>query len=132
MIDLKKIQQEKQINELINFSIINLDKPANPTSFDIDQIIKKGYSILGLETFFTIGPKEVRAWTIKKGSTAPQAAGRIHTDFERGFISAQVVGYDDLNKFGSEKVAKTRGLVRLEGKTYIMRDGDVVEFNFSV
>ena len=98
----------------------------------LDQIIKKGYSILGLETFFTIGPKEVRAWTIKKGSTAPQAAGRIHTDFERGFISAQVVGYDDLNKFGSEKVAKTRGLVRLEGKTYIMRDGDVVEFNFSV
>jgi len=98
----------------------------------LDQIIRKGYSVLGLETFFTIGPKEVHAWTIKKGSTAPQAAGRIHTDFERGFISAQVVGYDDLNKFGSEKTAKTQGLVRLEGKTYIVRDGDVVEFNFSV
>lgn len=98
----------------------------------LDQIIRKGYQILGLETFFTIGPKEVHAWTMHKDSTAPQAAGRIHSDFERGFISAQTVGYDDLVRSGSEKVAKTQGLVRLEGKTYIMRDGDVVEFNFSV
>ena len=79
----------------------------------------------------TAGPKEVRAWTIKKGAKAPQAAGVIHTDFERGFISAEVVGFDDLVKAGSWKNAKDRGLVRIEGKNYVMRDGDVVEFRFS-
>jgi ribosome-binding ATPase len=98
----------------------------------LDRVIRTGYHILGLQTFFTMGPKEVHAWTIQQGSKAPQAAGKIHTDFERGFISAQVIAYKDLDLCGSEKVAKDKGLVRLEGKNYVMQDGDVVEFNFSV
>jgi len=98
----------------------------------LDKLIKKGYEILGLETFLTAGPKEVRAWTIKKGSKAPQAAGEIHTDFERGFISVEVVNFEALLPLGSLKKAKEKGLVRLEGKNYIMRDGDVVLFRFSV
>lgn len=98
----------------------------------LDKLIKKGYEILGLETFLTAGPKEVRAWTIKKGSKAPQAAGEIHTDFERGFISAEVINFKDLVELGSLKKAKEKGLIRLEGKNYVMKDGDVVIFRFSV
>ena len=98
----------------------------------LDKLIKKGYEILGLETFLTAGPKEVRAWTIKKGSKAPQAAGEIHTDFERGFISAEVINYETLVGLGSLKTAKEKGLIRLEGKNYVMKDGDVVLFRFSV
>jgi len=98
----------------------------------LDKLIKKGYEILGLETFLTAGPKEVRAWTIKKGSKAPQAAGEIHTDFERGFISAEVINFDTLAGLGSMKKAKEKGLIRLEGKNYVMQDGDVVLFRFSV
>jgi ribosome-binding ATPase len=98
----------------------------------LDKIIKKGYEILGLETYLTMGPKEVRAWTIEKGSKAPQAAGKIHTDFERGFISAEVINYQTLLPLESLKKAREQGLVRLEGKTYVMKDGDIVEFNFSV
>lgn len=98
----------------------------------LDRIIKKGYDILGLQTFLTAGPKEVRAWTVKKGDRAPQAAGKIHTDFERGFISAEIVGFDHLKESMSMKVAKEKGYVRLEGKNYVMKDGDIVEFHFSV
>jgi GTP-binding protein YchF len=98
----------------------------------LDKVIKKSYEILGLQSFLTMGPKEVRAWAIKKGSLAPQAAGVIHTDFERGFISAEIVNYETLLPLESLKKAKELGKVRLEGKEYVMQDGDIVEFRFSV
>ena len=98
----------------------------------LNKIIKKSYAILGLQTFFTYGPKEVHAWTIKKGFKAPQAAGKIHTDFERGFISVQTISYDILVKLEGWKNAREKGLVRSEGKNYVMQEGDVVEFRFSV
>ncbi|HEY5668198.1 MAG TPA: redox-regulated ATPase YchF [Candidatus Saccharimonadales bacterium] len=96
------------------------------------QLIHAAYDTLGLQSYLTAGEKEVRAWTIKKGATAPQAAGVIHGDFERGFIAAQIVDYDDLVAAGSEVAAKAAGKVRTEGKTYIMQPGDVVEFRFNV
>ena len=96
------------------------------------QMIHAAYDTLGLQSYLTAGQKEVRAWTIKKGSTAPQAAGVIHTDFERGFIAAQIVDYDDLIEAGSETAAKSAGKVRTEGKEYVMQPGDVVEFRFNV
>ena len=96
------------------------------------QLIHAAYDILGLQSYLTAGPKEVRAWTIHKGDTAPQAAGVIHTDFEKGFIAAQVVDYDDLISAGSEVAAKQQGKMRTEGRDYIMRPGDVVEFRFNV
>jgi GTP-binding protein YchF len=98
----------------------------------LDLLIQKAYSILGLQSYFTAGPKEVRAWTIKKGLKAPQASGVIHTDFEKGFISADVISYEDLVKAGSYKIAKSSGLLRNEGRDYVMQDGDVVEFKFNV
>lgn len=98
----------------------------------LDRLIKAGFKLLGLQTFLTAGEMESRAWTIVQGSTAPQAAGKIHTDFEKGFIRAEIVSYDDLVKCGSKQAAKEKGLVRLEGKDYIMQDGDVVEFRFNV
>ena len=98
----------------------------------LDRLIQKSYSLLGLISFLTAGEKEVRAWTIKKGFRAPQAAGKIHTDFERGFIRAQVIAYDDLISSGTLANAKAQGLVRTEGKEYVMKDGDVVEFLFNV
>lgn len=98
----------------------------------LDQIIRKGYEILGLETYFTAGPKEVRAWTILKQTKAPQAAGKIHTDFERGFISCSVINFKELSLVESMKKAKDKGLIKLEGKNYTVCDGDVIEFNFSV
>lgn len=96
------------------------------------QLIHAAYDVLGLQSYLTAGPKEVRAWTIKKGSTAPQAAGVIHTDFEKGFIAAQVVDYDDLITAGSDVIARSTGKIRTEGKDYVMRPGDVVEFRFNV
>lgn len=98
----------------------------------LDKLIRAGYKLLGLLTFFTAGVQEVRAWTIRTGTKAPQAAGKIHTDIERGFIRAEVVSYDDLTTSGSQLAAKEKGLVRLEGKEYIMKDGDVVYFRFNV
>ncbi|HJP81664.1 MAG TPA: redox-regulated ATPase YchF [Candidatus Saccharimonadales bacterium] len=98
----------------------------------LNQMIHAAYDTLGLQSYLTAGPKEVRAWTIKQGSTAPQAAGVIHTDFERGFIAAQVVDYNDLVAAGSEAAAKAAGKVRTEGKDYIMQPNDVVEFRFNV
>lgn len=96
------------------------------------QLIHTAYTVLGLQSYLTAGEKEIRAWTIKKGFTAPQAAGVIHGDFERGFIAAQITDYDDLVVAGSEQVAKQAGKVRTEGKTYIMQAGDIVEFRFNV
>lgn len=98
----------------------------------LDKLARVGYETLGLQSYLTAGPKESRAWTIRKGATAPQAAGVIHTDFERGFIKAQVISYDDLVELGSESAAKAAGKMRLEGKDYVMQDGDVVEFRFNV
>jgi ribosome-binding ATPase YchF (GTP1/OBG family) len=88
--------------------------------------------LLGLQTYFTVGPKEVRAWTVKKGATAPQAAGVIHTDFEHGFIRAEVIGYDDYIAHKGEGGAKEAGKLRLEGKEYVVREGDVMHFRFNV
>ncbi|MGN0594613.1 MAG: redox-regulated ATPase YchF [Hominimerdicola sp.] len=98
----------------------------------LDRIIKEGYSLLGLISFLTAGEPEVRAWTITKGTKAPQAAGKIHTDFERGFIRAEVVSFDDLMKYGSMAAVKEKGLARQEGKEYVMQDGDIVLFKFNV
>ena len=98
----------------------------------LNRIISKGYSLLGLISYLTAGPQEVRAWTITKGTKAPQAAGKIHTDFEKGFIRAEVVSFDDLVNNGGMAGAKEKGLVRLEGKDYVMQDGDVVLFRFNV
>ena len=98
----------------------------------LDKLIKSGYSLLGLISFLTAGPKEVRAWTIKKGTKAPGAAGKIHTDFERGFIRAEVVSFDDLVREGDRNKVKEKGLLRSEGKEYVMKDGDIVEFLFNV
>lgn len=98
----------------------------------LSELIKAAYKTLGLQSFLTAGKKEVRAWTIKQGATAPEAAGTIHTDFERGFIAAEVMKYDDLKELGSEQAVKAAGKLRTEGKTYVMQDGDVVEFRFNV
>jgi len=98
----------------------------------LDKLIKASYRLLGLISFLTAGPKETRAWTITAGTKAPQAAGKIHSDFERGFIRAEIVNYDDLVKCGSYNAAREKGLVRLEGKDYIVQDGDVILFRFNV
>lgn len=105
---------------------MNLDEPG------LNRVIRAGYSLLELQTFFTAGEKEVRAWTVRRGATAPQGAGRIHTDFEKGFIRAEVVGYDDFIANGGEAGAKEAGRWRLEGKDYVMVEGDVVHFRFNV
>ena len=101
-------------------------------SSGVDKLIKAAYHMLGLMSFLTAGEKEVRAWTIPIGTKAPQAAGEIHTDIERGFIRAEIIGYDDLVACGSRKAASEKGLARLEGKEYVMQDGDVVDFRFNV
>jgi hypothetical protein len=98
----------------------------------LDQLARVGFDTLGLQTYLTAGPKETRAWTIRKGATAPEAAGVIHTDFQRGFIKAEIVSYDDLMAAGSLLKAREAGKVRMEGKDYVMQDGDVVEFRFNV
>ncbi len=98
----------------------------------LDKVIKASYELLGLMSFLTAGKKEVRAWTIKKGTKAPQAAGKIHSDFERGFIKAEIVSYNDLIENGNYQKVKELGLVRLEGKDYVMQEGDIVEFKFNV
>ena len=98
----------------------------------LGELIKAAYETLGLQSFLTAGKKECRAWTIKKGSTAPEAAGTIHTDFQRGFIAASICNFNDLKELGSEQAVKAAGKLRTEGKTYIMQDGDVVEFKFNV
>src|SRR5690606_23257418 len=98
----------------------------------LHQLIRIGFRTLGLQTFLTAGPKEARAWTIRTGSTAPEAAGVIHSDFQRGFIKAEVVSFEDLVEAGSMAAARAAGKVRMEGKEYVMQDGDVVEFRFNV
>ena len=102
------------------------------TESGLDRLIKASYSLLGYISFLTAGPKEVRAWTIHKGDTAPKAAGVIHTDFERGFIRAQTIAYDDYVALGGEKGAQEAGKMRAEGKDYVVADGDVMNFLFNV
>jgi hypothetical protein len=97
----------------------------------LNRLIREGYRLLGLITFFTVGPKEARAWTVARGSKAPQAAGVIHTDFEKGFIRAETIAYDDYVGLGGEVAAKDAGKMRLEGKEYVVRDGDVMHFRFA-
>ena len=98
----------------------------------LNKIIFKGYEILGLQTYFTAGPQEIRAWTIKNYSTAPNAAGVIHTDFERGFIKAEVISFDDYISCKGESGSKEKGKLRLEGKEYLVKDGDIIHFKFNV
>ena len=98
----------------------------------LDRLVVLGYKLLGLISFLTAGPKEVRAWTIENGTKAPQAAGKIHSDFERGFIRAEIIAYEDLIREGSEKACREKGLMRSEGKDYVMKDGDVTLFRFNV
>ena len=98
----------------------------------LDRLIQACYSLLGLISYLTAGKQEVRAWTIQKGTKAPQAAGKIHSDFERGFIRAEVIGFDELMECGTMAAAKEKGLVRSEGKDYVMQDGDIVLFRFNV
>ena len=105
---------------------LGLDEPG------LNRVIRAGYKLLGLQTYFTAGEKEVRAWTVKRGSTAPQAAAVIHTDFERGFIRAETIAYDDFIKFKGESGARDAGRLRLEGKDYIVKEGDVLHFRFNV
>ena len=105
---------------------LNLEEPG------LNRLVRAGYDLLGLQTYFTAGVKEVRAWTIHKGDTAPQAAGIIHTDFEKGFIRAEVISYDDFIAYNGEQGAKEAGKMRLEGKEYIVKDGDVMHFRFNV
>ena len=106
--------------------LMDMDEPV------LNKIIFKGYEILGLQTYFTAGPQEIRAWTIKKNATAPNAAGVIHTDFERGFIKAEVISFDDYISCNGELGSKEKGKLRLEGKEYLVRDGDVIHFKFNV
>lgn len=120
IVQLDDEDKQEFLNEM------NLDEPG------LNRVIRAGYELLGLQTFFTAGEKEVRAWTVREGSTAPQGAGRIHTDFEKGFIRAEVVAYADYVEFKGESGAKDAGKWRLEGKEYVMREGDVVHFRFNV
>lgn len=123
---------EEELSELDEQSAKELLQEYGQNESGLQKVIASAFDILGLQSYLTAGPKEVRAWTIKKGSTAPQAAGVIHGDFERGFIAAQIIDFIDLVETGSETAAKAAGKVRTEGKTYTMQDGDVVEFRFNV
>jgi GTP-binding protein YchF len=125
-------QIEAELVELPLAERVDYLKSLGVSSSGVDRLIKSAYHLLGLMSFLTAGEKEVRAWTIAQGTRAPQAAGTIHTDIERGFIRAEIVGYDDLTRAGSYAAAKEQGLTRLEGKEYIMQEGDVVNFRFNV
>jgi GTP-binding protein YchF len=124
-------QTEADLVELPPAEALELLQSMGQAEPGLDQLATAGFQTLGLQTFLTAGPKEARAWTIRGGATAPEAAGVIHTDFQRGFIKAEVVSYDDLVAAGSMAEARARGRVRIEGKDYVMADGDVVEFRFN-
>jgi ribosome-binding ATPase YchF (GTP1/OBG family) len=123
---------EAELAELDPAEAAELLASVGQNESGLDQLARVGFHTLGLQTFLTAGPKESRAWTIRQGWTAPQAAGVIHTDFQRGFIKAEVVAYADLVDAGSMAQARARGKVRIEGKDYVLQDGDVVEFRFNV
>ncbi len=121
--EIAQLEEDEKLDFLAE---MGLEEPG------LNRIIRAGYELLGLQTYFTAGPKETRAWTIRKGDTAPKAAGKIHTDFEKGFIRAEVIGYDDYINCNGENGAKEAGKWRLEGKDYIVKDGDVMLFRFNV
>jgi GTP-binding protein YchF len=123
---------EAELIELDAAEALELLQSVGQQESGIDQLARVGFGTLGLQTYLTAGPKESRAWTIRVGATAPEAAGVIHTDFQRGFIKAEIVSFDDLISAGSMAEAKSRGRVRIEGKDYVMADGDVVDFRFNV
>jgi GTP-binding protein YchF len=123
---------EAELAELDPDDAQEMLESTGQTQSGLDQLARVGFHTLGLQTYLTAGPKESRAWTIRRGWKAPQAAGVIHTDFERGFIKAEVIGYDELVAAGSVQAARAAGQARIEGKDYIMKDGDVVEFRFNV
>jgi hypothetical protein len=123
---------ESELSELEETDKVNFLKDLGIEESGLDKLIKETYSLLGLATFFTAGTDEVRAWTFKKGMKAPACAGIIHTDFERGFIRAEIMSYEDLEKYGTEKAVKEAGKMRLEGKEYLMQDGDICYFRFNV
>ena len=125
-------QIEEEISELDNDEKMEFLADLGVSSSGLDRLIKASYKLLGLISYLTSGPDETRAWTIKNGTKAPQAAGKIHTDFEKGFIRAEVVAFDDLDRLGSMTAAKEQGLVRSEGKEYVVKDGDVILFRFNV
>jgi ribosome-binding ATPase YchF (GTP1/OBG family) len=122
-------------SELVNLDPVDAKEYLDSLGLEepgLNRLIRAGYDLLNLQTFFTAGKKEVRAWTVEKGATAPQAAGKIHTDFEKGFIRAEIVAYADYIQYQGENGAKEAGKWRLEGKDYVMKDGDVVHFRFNV
>ncbi len=121
--EMNTLSEEEKLELLLSFG-------QNETG--LAQLIRTAFSTLGLQSFLTAGPKEVRSWTIKAGAKAPEAAGAIHTDFQKGFIKAEIISYDDLIQYGSLANARSEGKVRIEGKDYVMKDGDVVEFRFNV
>ncbi|MBD2896743.1 Ribosome-binding ATPase YchF [Actinomadura sp. RB99] len=123
---------EAELIELPDDEALELLQGMGQEESGLSQLVRIGFATLGLQTYLTAGPKESRAWTIRKGATAPEAAGVIHTDFQRGFIKAEIVSFDDLTEAGSMAAARTAGKVRMEGKEYVMQDGDVVEFRFNV
>ena len=123
---------EADLIELDEAEALELLQSIGQAESGLNALARVGFDTLGLQTFLTAGPKEARAWTIRKGATAPEAAGVIHTDFQKGFIKAEIVHYDDLIAAGSMAEARAAGRVRIEGKDYVMRDGDVVEFRFNV
>lgn len=123
---------ESELSELEEDDLAEFMEDLGWEEPGLNRVIRAGYELLNLNTYFTAGVKEVRAWTYTEGSTAPQAAGKIHTDFEKGFIRAEIVGYDDFVEFGGEAGAKDNGKWRLEGKDYIVKDGDVIHFRFNV
>ena len=121
--ELAQLEPAEQLDFL---ETLELEEPG------LNRLIRSGYQLLGLQTYFTVGPKEARAWTIKTGMTAPQAAGVIHGDFEKGFIRAETIAFDDYITAGGESQAKEAGKMRAEGKDYIVKDGDVMHFRFNV
>ncbi len=123
---------EEQIAEMDDADKADFLEMEGVTEPGLNRLIRAAYKLLGLETFFTAGGPETRAWTYRKGTKAPQAAGIIHSDFERGFIRAEVMSFEDLDQFGSDAAVKEAGKLRLEGKDYVMQDGDIVEFRFNV
>ena len=126
------IKIEEELSNLLQEDKKEMLEALGLKESGLDNLIRKSYDLLGLMSFLTAGKPEVRAWTIKKGTKAPQAAGKIHSDIERGFIKAEVVSYEDLIREGSMIAAKEKGMIRLEGKEYIMQDGDIVLFKFNV
>jgi ribosome-binding ATPase YchF (GTP1/OBG family) len=123
---------EAEISQLEEADRADFLKEMGLSEPGLNRVIRAGYRLLGLQTYFTAGVKEVRAWTITAGSTAPQAAGVIHTDFEKGFIRAETMAYDDFIAYKGEAGAKEAGKLRLEGKEYIVKEGDVLHFRFNV